>query len=141
MVRTVRISLSGALCGAALALGAVAALWRPGSASTQERPFGDFVERDFPYFVTTLDAGKVGATFPQRNLAVRCVVLMLGNDSYACFDTDLLRLSAAWRGEFMSLTTMAQVSYNEPFNKNNQIPRVRGTPIVANGMYAGWAAG
>ena len=36
---------------------------------------------------------------------------------------------------------MAQVSYNEPFNKNNQIPRVLGTPIVANGMYAGWAAG
>ncbi|HEU4720726.1 MAG TPA: DUF6797 domain-containing protein [Gemmatimonadaceae bacterium] len=136
-----RISLSGALCGAALALGAVAALWRPGSASVQERLFGDFVERDFPYFVTTLDAGKVGASFPQRNLAVRCVVLALGNESYACFDTDLLRLSAAWRGDFMSLTTMAQVSYNEPFNKNNQIPRVLGTPIVANGMYAGWAAG
>ena len=136
-----RRSLSGALCGAALALGAVAALWRPGSARTQERPFGDFVERDFPYFVTTLDAGKVGGPFPQRNLAVRCVVLMLGNESYACFDTDLLRLSVAWRGDFMSLTTMAQVSYNEPFNKNNQIPRVLGAPIVANGMYAGWSAG
>src|SRR5687768_3747542 len=107
----------------------------------QERPFGDFVERDFPYFVTTLDAGKLGVPFPQRNLAVRCVVLMLGNDSYACFDTDLLRLSAAWRGDFMSLTTMAQVSYNEPFNKNNQIPRVLGKPIVANGMYPGWSAG
>ena len=143
----VRRSLSGALCGAALALGAVAALWRPGSASIQERqerqerPFGDFVERDFPYFVTTLDAGKVGGPFPQRNLAVRCVVVALGNESYACFDTDLLRLSAAWRGGFMSLTTMAQVSYNEPFNKNNQIPRVLGTPVVANGMYAGWMAG
>jgi mono/diheme cytochrome c family protein/glucose/arabinose dehydrogenase len=140
-MREVRRSLSGALCGAALALGAVAALWRPGSASPQERPFGDFVERDFPYFVTTLDAGRTGAPFPQRNLAVRCVVLMLGNESYACFDTDLLRLSAAWRGGFMSLTTMAQVSYNEPFNKNNQIPRVLGTPVVANGMYAGWTAG
>ena len=107
----------------------------------QERPFGEFVERDFPYFVTTLDAGKLGASFPQRNLAVRCVVLMLGNESYACFDTDLLRLAAAWRGDFMSMTTMAQVSYNEPFNKNNQIPRVLGAPIVANGMYAGWSAG
>ena len=107
----------------------------------QEPKFGPFVEPGFPYFVTTLDAGKLGAAFPQRNLAVRCVVLTLGNDSYACFDTDLLRLSVAWRGGFMSLTTMAQVSYNQPFNKNNAIPRVLGTPVVANGMYAGWASG
>ena len=107
----------------------------------QDPKFGPFVEPGFPYFVTTLDAGKLGAAFPQRNLAVRCVVLTLGNDSYACFDTDLLRLSAAWRGQFMALTTMAQVSYNQPFNKNNQIPRVLGTPVVANGIYAGWSSG
>ena len=137
----VRRTLSGALCGAALALGAVAALTRVGSARTQEPKFGTFVEPGFPYFVTTLDAGKLGAAFPQRNLAVRCVVLTLGNDSYACFDTDLLRLSAAWRGRFMSLTTMAQVSYNQPFNKNNLIPRVLGTPVVATGIYPGWFAG
>ena len=127
--------------GAALALGAVAALTRSGNAKTQEPKFGPFVEPGFPYFVTTLDAGKLGAAFPQRNLAVRCVVLRLGNESYACFDTDLLRLSAAWRGQFMSLTTMAQVSYNQPFNKNNAIPRVLGTPIVATGIYAGWSSG
>src|SRR5215207_552238 len=136
-----RHSLSGALCGAALAIGAVAALWRMGSATPQDDPPGSFVESGFPFVVTTLDAGKLGPAFPQRNLAVRCVVLMLGNESYACFDTDLLRLSAAWRGGFMSLTTMAQVSYAKPFNKNNAIPRVLGTPIVANGMYAGWTSG
>ena len=72
---------------------------------------------------------------------MRCVVLMLGNDSYACFDTDLLRLSVAWRGGFMSLTTMAQVSYNQPFNKNNQIPRVLGKPMLATGLYPGWLSG
>src|SRR5689334_4665518 len=127
--------------GAALALGAVAALTRSGNATMQEPKFGPFVEPGFPYFVTTLDAGKLGAAFPQRNLAVRCVVLTLGNDSYACFDTDLLRVAAAWRGQFMSLTTMAQVSYNQPFNKNNAIPRVLGTPIVATGIYAGWSGG
>ena len=114
---------------------------RVGSARVQEPPFAAFVEPGFPYFVTTLDAGKLGAAFPQRSLAVRCVVLMLGNDSYACFDTDLLRLAAAWRGGFMSMTTMAQVSYDKPFNKNNAIPRVLGTPVVANGIYAGWSSG
>src|SRR5829696_2919425 len=138
---SIRRTVSGALCGAALAVGAVAALWRTGEATAQDDKVGPFVEPGFPFVVTTLDAGKLGAAFPQRNLAVRCVVVMLGNDSYACFDTDLLRLSVAWRGEFMSLTTMAQVSYDKPFNKNNAIPRVLGTPIVANGMYAGWMSG
>jgi mono/diheme cytochrome c family protein len=133
--------LSGALGGAALALGAVVALSRVGSARVQQPPFAAFVEPGFPYFVTTLDAGKLGAAFPQRNLAVRCVVLTLGNDSHACFDTDLLRLSVAWRGQFMSLTTMAQVSYDQPFNKNNAIPRVLGTPVVATGIYPGWSSG
>ena len=137
----VRRWLSGALCGAALSVGAVLALSRPGTAREPQDRVGPFVEPGFPYFVTTLDAGKLGAAFPQRNLAVRCVVLMLGNESYACFDTDLLRLSTAWRGGFMSLTTMAQVSYDKPFNKNNAIPRVLGTPVVANGMYAGWSSG
>jgi mono/diheme cytochrome c family protein len=141
VVKTDRRTLSGALLGAALALGAIAAHTRSGNAKIQEPTFGSFVEPGFPYFVTTLDAGKLGAAFPQRNLAVRCVVLTLGNDSYACFDTDLLRLSVAWRGKFMSLTTMAQVSYNQPFNKNNAIPRVLGTPIVATGIYAGWSSG
>src|SRR5215218_9801075 len=138
---SIRRTVSGALCGAALAVGAVAALWRIGGATAQDDKVGSFVEPGFPFVVTTLDAGKLGAAFPQRNLAVRCVVLTLGNDSYACFDTDLLRLSAAWRGRFMSLTTMAQVSYNQPFNKNNQIPRVLGTPVVATGIYPGWSSG
>ncbi|MDQ6634522.1 MAG: cytochrome C, partial [Gemmatimonadota bacterium] len=102
--------------------------------------FADFVEPGFPFIVSTVDAGKLGAAFPERNLAVRCVLLMLGNDSYACFDTDLLRMAVAWRGDFVSLTTMAQVSYQQPGNKNNAIPRVLGRPIVATGIYPGWTS-
>ena len=106
-----------------------------------DNPFADFVEPGFPFIVSTVDAGKLGAGYPERNLAVRCVVLMLGNDSYACFDTDLLRISAAWRGAFVSLTTMAQISYQEPGNKNNAISRVLGRPVIATGVYAGWTTG
>ena len=106
-----------------------------------DNPFADFVEPGFPFIVSTVDAGKLGAGFPERNLAVRCVVLMLGNDSYACFDTDLLRISAAWRGAFVSLTTMAQISYQEPGNKNNAISRVLGKPVIATGVYPGWTSG
>jgi mono/diheme cytochrome c family protein len=105
-----------------------------------DTPFADFVEPGFPFIVSTVDAGKLGAGFPERNLAVRCVVLMLGNDSYACFDTDLLRISAAWRGAFVSLTTMAQISYQEPGNKNNAISKILGKPVVATGVYPGWTS-
>lgn len=104
------------------------------------QPYADFVEPGFPFIVSTVDAGKLGAAFPERNLAVRCVILMLGNDSYACFDTDLLRISAAWRGELVSLTTMAQISYQQAGNKNNAIPRVLGKGIVATGIYPGWTS-
>ena len=105
-----------------------------------DTPFADFVEPGFPFIVSTVDAGKLGGGFPERNLAVRCVILMLGNDSYACFDTDLLRISAAWHGAFVSLTTMAQISYQEPGNKNNAIPRILGKPIMATGVYPGWTS-
>ena len=111
-----------------------------GAAARSDNPFADFVEPGFPFIVSTVDAGKLGAAFPERNLAVRCVLLMLGNDSYACFDTDLLRIAAAWRGDFVSMTTMAQISYQQAGNKNNQIPRVLGKPVVATGLYPGWTS-
>jgi mono/diheme cytochrome c family protein len=114
------------------------AVWTNGHGAAPDDPFADFVEPGFPFIVSTLDAGVAGGAFPARNLAVRCVVLTLSDSTYACFDTDLLRVAAAWRGEFMSLTTMAQVSYQKPFNKGNQIPRMLGTPIVATGIYPGW---
>ncbi|MEO8333528.1 MAG: DUF6797 domain-containing protein [bacterium] len=108
------------------------------SAQQSQQPYANFVEPGFPFIVSTVDAGKLGAAFPERNLAVRCVILMLGNESYACFDTDLLRMSAAWRGDFVSLTTMAQISYQQAGNKNNAIPRVLGKGVIANGIYPGW---
>jgi cytochrome c2 len=121
---------------------AAAVLVLTGATSARgQQPYANFVEPGFPFIVSTVDAGKLGAAFPERNLAVRCVVLMLGNESYACFDTDLLRMSVAWRGDFVSLTTMAQVSYQQAGNKDNAIPRVLGKGIVATGIYAGWMAG
>ena len=97
MVRVVTRSLSGALCGAALALGAIAALTRVGSARIQEPKFGPFVEPGFPYFVTTLDAGKLGAAFPQRNLFDRIGVrtMVLETDPYGNFLTQGYELACA----------------------------------------------
>src|SRR5687767_2495216 len=65
-------------------------------AAAVDTQFAPFVEPGFPFIVSSVDAGKLGPAFPERNLAVRCVLLLLGNDTHACFDTDLLRIAAVW---------------------------------------------
>lgn len=99
----------------------------------------DFVEPGFPLITTTVDARELAAFMPEDNVAVRGIALPLGNDAYASFDPDLLRMSAGWTGDFVSMTTMAQVSYDEPNNKQNEIPRVLGEPVFGTGLYPGWA--
>jgi hypothetical protein len=42
---------------------AVAAAWKVGSAAWDD-PYAPFVEPGFPFIVSTVDAGKVGAAFP-----------------------------------------------------------------------------
>lgn len=100
-----------------------------------------FVEPEFPFLTTTVDAGGLASFLPERNRAVRGIAMPLGDSVYASFDPDLLRMSAGWTGAFVSMTTMAQVSYDEPFNKSNDIPRVLGDPVFATGLYPGWTAG
>ncbi|MFB6272941.1 MAG: ThuA domain-containing protein [Salinibacter sp.] len=100
-----------------------------------------FVEPNFPFIRTTVDARGLAPFMPDRNVAVRGVALDLGNGAYASFDPDLLRMSAGWTGGFMSMSTMAQVSYDQPNNKSNSIPRVLGQPVFGTGLYPGWSRG
>ena len=100
--------------------------------------FAPFVEPGFPFIGTTVDARGLGA---ESNVATRGVVLFLGDDVFAAFDPDLLRMAIGWRGEFLELTTMAQISYHEANNKENSIPRVLGEPVFMTGVYPGWFAG
>src|SRR2546427_8788749 len=55
--------------------------------------WADFVETNFPFFSSVLDARKLGDGLPADNLTPRGIVLNLGNDCWACFDIDLLRMS------------------------------------------------
>lgn len=100
-----------------------------------------FVESDFPFITTTVDAEGISSFMPEENVAVRGVALRLGNGAFASFDTDLLRMSAGWTGDFVSMSTMAQVSYDQPNNKSNAIPKVLGRPVFGTGLYPGWARG
>jgi cytochrome c2 len=107
-------------------------------ATGEDPPFQNFAEPGFPFIVSTVDARSLGSSFSPGNVATRGVVLMLGNETYAVFDPDLLRMAVGWRGGFINMVTMAQVSYQQSQNKNNGIPKVLGNPTFTNGMYEGW---
>jgi cytochrome c551/c552 len=98
-----------------------------------------FVERDFPFVPGSVDARKLGPGFPDNNISARVLSIQLNDSTYAAFDTDLLRWSVAWTGKFLPMVLMAQISYNDFFNKNNKVPVVLGTPKIATGLYPGWS--
>ena len=114
------------------------AVAQPVRAPDSPYTFADFVEPDFPFITTTLNADTLGAMYPDRNRIPRCLALQLGNDAYACFDTDLLRMAAVWTGEFISLLGMPHVSYHKAGNKRNGVPEILGDAITATGIYPGW---
>jgi hypothetical protein len=100
-----------------------------------------FVETEFPFITTSVDARELGNSFPEGNVAPRCLAIRLGSEAYSCFDTDMLRWSAAWTGDFISMVNMAQISYHDFHNKDNEIPTIQGDPKIATGVYPGWMAG
>src|SRR6266487_2467900 len=112
---------------------------------SEQANWADFVETNFPFFSSVLDARKLGHELPADNLTPRGILLNLGSDCWACFDTDLLRMSAVWVGHGVSPVSMSQVSYHSPGTKapegQESLPQIVGTPWLANGIYPGWQAG
>ncbi len=104
-----------------------------------------WIESDFPFFSSVLDAGRAGASFPAKNLSPRTLVLNLGRGYWAGFDTDLLRIVAIWSGSGVTPKALAPGSYHVPDRKtpNGQspAPEPEGTVWIANGIYPGWQAG
>jgi mono/diheme cytochrome c family protein len=107
--------------------------------------WAEFVEPDFPFFSSVLDARDLGPGWPTNNLTPRGLILNLGNDCWACFDTELLRMSVIWEGKGITPESMAQGSYHQAGHKASEgqekLPQIIGTPWMANGIYPGWQAG
>uniref|UniRef100_UPI0037CA6DB3 DUF6797 domain-containing protein n=1 Tax=Prosthecobacter sp. TaxID=1965333 RepID=UPI0037CA6DB3 len=112
-------------------------------------PWGDFVEKDFPFFSSVLDAREAGEGFPKDNLTPRGIVLNLGHNLWACFDTDLLRIACIWEGEAgkppVSADALAPGSYHVAGQKTKDgqdfLPKPIGKVWLANGIYPGWQVG
>ena len=107
--------------------------------------WADWVEPGFPFFSSVLDARHSGAPFPVDNLTPRALVLSLGHGVWAAFDTDLLRISAIWRGNGVTAKALAPGSYRQPDRKTpggqTPAPEPDGTVWIANGIYPGWQTG
>ncbi len=105
----------------------------------------DWVEPDFPFFSSVVDARRAGAEFPTDNLTPRGVVLRVAPDVWAAFDIDLLRVAAVWRGTGLTPVALAPGSYHHPDKKTpggqSPLPEPVGTVWLANGIYPGWQAG
>ncbi|HEY6227997.1 MAG TPA: c-type cytochrome [Verrucomicrobiae bacterium] len=113
-------------------------------AQTAELPkWAPFVEPDFPFFSSTLDARKAAPDCPTNNLIPRGLILNVGGDVHVCFDVDLLRIAAVWKGPGVTPVSMAQGSYeNENWGKKapegqGLLPKIVGEPLLLNSLLSG----
>lgn len=105
----------------------------------------EFIEPEFPFVSAALDIPNSQAANPARNLAVRGRVIRLADDAWACFDSDLLRMAAMWRGGIKKLRGMAHTSYQVPGKKassgQNRLSSLEGTVWISTGLNSGWSTG
>ncbi|MBI5397467.1 MAG: hypothetical protein HZA91_19385 [Verrucomicrobia bacterium] len=106
-------------------------------------PWAAWVEPGFPFFSSVLDARRAGPG--AHNLTPRGLVLNLGRDCWVCFDTDLLRVAAIWRGAGVTPKALAPGSYHDSGRKTPggqfPAPQPDGKLWLANGIYPGWQTG
>jgi cytochrome c2 len=107
------------------------------------QPWGTWVEADFPFFSSILDARRDG--LGKNNLTPRGIIIKLPNDCWACFDTDLLRVSAVWRGKGVSDKALAPGSYHDPSRKTLggqfPAPQPEGKLWLGHAIMPGWQLG
>jgi glucose/arabinose dehydrogenase/mono/diheme cytochrome c family protein len=118
---------------------------RPGQSAEPPASWADWVEPDFPFFSSVVDARHAGPDFPVTNLTPRGLVLKIGSNHWAAFDVDLLRVAAIWRGNGVTPKALAPGSYQHPDRKTpggqSPLPEPDGIVWLANGIYAGWQTG
>ena len=100
-----------------------------------------YLEPQAGWMATTLDARQLKGAAVEDNLAVRGLVFRLGPGAYGCFDTDLLRWSVIWHGDFISYRSMATQSYFQPGVKNSggqtALCQPMGTPLSVTALHPG----
>ncbi|MBK8091230.1 MAG: c-type cytochrome [Verrucomicrobiaceae bacterium] len=133
----------------AILLTATATVFAQEAAPAAKSPLGPWVEPDFPFFSSVLDCRDLGEGFPKDNLTPRGLILNLGHNLWACFDTDLLRIACIWEGKPgeppVTPAALAPGSYHSVGWKTKDgqdfLPKPNGKVWLANGLYPGWQVG
>src|SRR5688500_6038888 len=104
-----------------------------------------WVEPDFPFFSTSLDLRSVASKSTPMNVIPRGLVLNLGHDCWACFDTELLRVAAIWTGQDVTDDALAQLSYQagniKTVGGQSRLPKPHGPVWWTTGVHPGWQIG
>jgi glucose/arabinose dehydrogenase len=82
-----------------------------------------------------LFSGTIRANYPAQNITMKGVVIKLGDDqkTFVCYDTDLMRLSVAWNGDFLRFGNyQREISHPQP-------PEVAGNPLFGTRPGPGWS--
>src|SRR5258705_7384411 len=82
-----------------------------------------------------LFSGTIRANYPARNTTMKGLVIKLGEDqkTFVCYDTDLMRLSLGWSGDFLKFGNyQREISHPQP-------PEVAGNPLFGTKPGPGWA--
>jgi len=111
-----------------------------------DEPWAPFIEPNFPFFSSSLDLRPQNPNAVPMNVTPRGLVLNLGHECWACFDTDLLRLAAVWEGpKCVSEEALAQISYQngnvKTIGGQSKLPKPQGPVWMINGIYPGWQIG
>jgi hypothetical protein len=80
-------------------------------------------------------SGTIRAKFPGENTTMKGVVVALGaeTNAFICYDTDLMRVSLAWTGDYLKFGNyMREIVHPQP-------PEVAGTPVFGSRPGPGWA--
>jgi cytochrome c2 len=115
-----------------------------GRAFAAADPWATWVEPDFPFFSSTLDLREIDPESKPGNITPRGIVLNLGNDCWACFDSELLRVSAIWSGKGVTEAALAPLSYQKGIKTvggQSKLPKPDGKIWLTNGVYPGWQTG
>ena len=82
-----------------------------------------------------LFSGTIRAKFPGENTTMKGLVITLNPEksAFVCYDTDLLRLSLGWTGEYLEFGNyQKEIVHPQP-------PQVKGTPVFGTKPGPGWA--
>jgi len=127
----------------ALTVTAVSAESIAGDERAQSWPWREWIEPEFPFFSTVVDARS--GSVPD-NLTPRALVFPVGMDCYLAYDVDLLRVAVVWQAEDLPFTGAGMAVNSYPYGGDKVDggtagPEPNGETWLENGIYAGVGVG